>query len=61
MADRPAPTEEIEITPEMIEAGASILCGFETETAGEEYWAKKVFLAMMRASHLGSRGSDSLL
>ena len=27
-------TDEIEVTPEMIEAGVSVLCGYETLTAG---------------------------
>jgi len=39
-------TDDIEITPEMIEAGASILCHFQTETAGEDYWAEEVYKAM---------------
>jgi hypothetical protein len=38
--------EEPEITPEMIEAGASVLCGFETLTASEGYWAELVYRAM---------------
>jgi hypothetical protein len=38
--------EEIEITPEMIEAGASVRCGFETFTVSEEYWAEMVYRAM---------------
>jgi hypothetical protein len=52
MPDRAAPagkapaTEKIEITPEMIEAGASVLCRFETFTAGESYWAEEVYKAM---------------
>jgi hypothetical protein len=41
-----APEIEIEITSEMIEAGAGVLCGFETETTDEMYWAKKVYIAM---------------
>jgi hypothetical protein len=36
----------VEITPEMIEAGASVLCRFETFTAGETYWAAEVYRAM---------------
>jgi hypothetical protein len=39
-------TEEIEVTPEMIEAGVSVLCGYETLTAGESYWAGEVYRAM---------------
>jgi hypothetical protein len=41
-----APVDEIEITSGMIEAGASVLCAYETLTAGEEYWAKAVYRAM---------------
>ena len=37
---------EIEITPEMIEAGASILYGMELAFAREEYWAEEVYRAM---------------
>ena len=58
--DRPAlPTDtapvveaeaEIEITPAMLAAGVSVLCGYETETAGEEYWAARVYRAMVLAS-----------
>jgi hypothetical protein len=45
-----APEQEIEITPEMIEAGACVLCRFETFTADEEYWAKEVYRAMRKAA-----------
>lgn len=41
-------TEGIDITPEMVEAGASVLCSFQTLTAGEEYWAKQVYATMER-------------
>jgi len=41
--------DEIEITPEMIEAGASVLFGFETFFADEELWAARVFETMVRA------------
>ncbi len=37
---------EIEVTPEMIEAGASVLYGMETAFAGEEFWAEEVYRAM---------------
>ena len=37
---------KIEITPEMIEAGASVLYRMETAFAGEEFWAKEVYFAM---------------
>ncbi len=55
--DRPEePETEIEITPAMIEAGAAVLCSFETLTAGEEYWARKTYLAMRKAAR---RRSDA--
>ncbi len=37
---------DVEITPEMIEAGASVLYRMETAFAGEEFWAKEVYKAM---------------
>jgi hypothetical protein len=50
--DRQAGAEgtEDEITPEMIRAGASVLYGFETQTADEAYWAVEVYRAMRRAA-----------
>jgi len=39
----------IKVTPEMLKAGASVLYEFETLTAGEEYWARRVYEAMVRA------------
>ena len=57
MVDRPAlESEEIKITPEMIEAGASVLCGFNTYFTGEAYWAEEVFRAMTRVALLERRG-----
>ena len=51
MTDRPAlEKEEIEITPEMIEAGASVLYGMELAFATEEVWAERVYIAMVRAN-----------
>lgn len=41
--------DEIEVTSAMIEAGAGILYAYETETAGEEYWAERVYRAMSLA------------
>ena len=38
--------DDVEITPEMIEAGASILYRMETAFAGEEFWAEEVYRAM---------------
>lgn len=43
-------TDELEITPAMIGAGIGVLCKYETETAGESYWAREVFTAMARAA-----------
>ena len=37
---------EIEITPEMIEAGASVLYRMELAFAGEEFWAEEIYRAM---------------
>ena len=48
-----APEDEIEITPEMIEAGAAILYGYETLTRGEEWWAVEVYRSMWRRFHGG--------
>ena len=47
-----APEQEIEITPAMMDAGAAVLCGFETEITDETYWAKavKVYVAMRKAA-----------
>jgi hypothetical protein len=43
--DRPR-LDEIEVTPEMVEAGASVLCGFHTFFADEASWAEDVYRAM---------------
>jgi len=43
-------TDEIEITDEMIAAGARTLMSFETYTANEEYWAELVYRAMRKAA-----------
>ena len=39
-------SDEIEITPEMIDAGAAVLAGFETYFSDEEMWAERVYRAM---------------
>jgi hypothetical protein len=57
MAERDRPDElgaEIEVTPEMVRAGASVLYGMELTFAGEEFWAKRVYLAMSRLKPLAS-------
>ena len=41
-----SPETEIEITPEMVKAGASVLYGMELDFAREEFWAKEVYRAM---------------
>ena len=41
---------ETEITKDMVEAGASVLCGMELAFADEEFWAKEVYRAMVKAS-----------
>lgn len=50
--DRPAtkPTEEIEVTPEMIEAGALALMSFDSRYESCEQGAMAVFEAMIAAS-----------
>lgn len=50
-SDRP----EIEVTPEMIEAGASVLYRMETAFAGEEFWAEEVYRAMVSLASTSSR------
>jgi hypothetical protein len=45
--------EEIEVTEEMIKAGADVLMLFETYTTDESYWAEKVYLAMRCAERKG--------
>jgi hypothetical protein len=47
----PAEAEpEIEVTPAMLAAGEWVLYAYETETAGEVYWAECVYRAMALAS-----------
>ena len=55
-----APGEEIEITPAMTEAGAAVLCGFETYFSTEEYWADAVYRAMRRAALSPAGGSTTV-
>lgn len=47
--DRPVDENEIEVTPEMIEAGEKLLYGYETETTDEAFWAEKLFKVMWAA------------
>jgi len=50
-----APEDEIEVTPEMIEAGVAILYGYETDTVGEEYWAETIYKAMRKVALAAQR------
>lgn len=36
----------VDVTPEMIEAGAAVLCRMEPAFATEEFWAERVYRAM---------------
>ena len=38
--------DDVEITPEMVEAGASVLYRMEPAFHSEEFWAKEVYRAM---------------
>ncbi len=46
--------DEIEVTPGMVRAGASVLCGMELAFASEEYWAEKVYKAMVTSDSGGA-------
>ena len=46
---------KIEVTEEMIEAGASVLCGFHTLFADEGAWAREIYLAMETARRVSIR------
>lgn len=46
MGGNPTSEDGIDITPEMIEAGMSVLCRMELAFADEEFWAEKVYRAM---------------
>jgi hypothetical protein len=50
---------EIEVTPAMLRAGVRVLYGYETETAGEGYWAERIYRAMASASLAGLSASNS--
>ena len=41
---------EIEVTPEMITAGASVLYRMELDFAREEFWAEEIYRAMASLS-----------
>jgi hypothetical protein len=44
-----APEDEIEITPEMIEAGVDVLYQYAPSMAGFDFWAGEIFRAMWAA------------
>lgn len=44
--------ESIELTPEMIAAGASVICGMSLEFYSPEGYAATIFLEMMKARAL---------
>jgi hypothetical protein len=46
---------ELEVTPEMIEAGAAVLCRMTTHFAGEDYWAEEIYKAMAARRPISSR------
>ncbi len=48
--------DDVKITPEMIEAGASVLCSFDTHFTDEACWAKETYRAMVRAALKEGRG-----
>jgi hypothetical protein len=52
-----APVDEIEVTPEMIEAGLPLLYGFTHESSLGEETIKEIFEAMMRVRRGQSRRS----
>ena len=45
LESRPAGAE-IEATPEMIEAGAKVICSVTFDLGDQEFWAEKVYRAM---------------
>ncbi len=50
MDDRPATECEIEITPEMIRAGANELALFDNDFTSYELGAERIFMAMILES-----------
>lgn len=49
---------EFEVTPEMIEAGVSVLCAVDTTFESEAEWVKRIYRAMVAArAPLDERGS----
>jgi hypothetical protein len=45
-ASEPVTPEEIEMTPEMVAAGASVLYLMDLDSAREEFYAREVYMAM---------------
>ena len=56
--DNELDAKEIEITPEMIEAGGEALAGYNLDFYGEEDWARWVYVAMRRASRRKSASTN---
>jgi hypothetical protein len=52
-----APSNEIDVTPEMIEAGLIPLFRFHREASHSESVVAEIYRALRRASPLGIRGS----
>ena len=44
--DRDEGKHEVEITPEMTEAGSAVLCRMRLDLADEDFWAEEVYRAM---------------
>lgn len=57
MADRPALTDEIEVTPEMIEAGAEMLFGFDWQDGATTEVVQDVYRAMAARDPSQTAGS----
>jgi phage head maturation protease len=57
--DKESSTEEIEITPEMIEAGCDVIAGYNLKFESEEEWVEKIYRAMIKASRQDVLGGRS--
>lgn len=60
MTDLPMNTPEIEVTPEMIEAGVAALSGYQEVTVPPELWAARIYRAMERARQTHTFTSDDI-
>ncbi len=45
-----ANVDNIEVTPEMVEAGTSVFCRMTILVADEEFWAEEIYRAMAARS-----------